>query len=64
VFSAKGKLQIAASEQIIEIALPVATCAFPHPGSYTVLFHIDESILCARVLRVEKIEPPRRTGAA
>jgi len=58
LFSAQGKLQVASTDQIIEISLPVATCAFPAPGSYTVMFEIDESFLGARVLKVDRIDPP------
>jgi hypothetical protein len=64
IFSANGKIRIGSPGHIIEIAVPVVGCSFPGAGSYTVFFHLDESQLGARVLRVDEITLPKRPAGS
>ena len=52
IFSAGGKVNVDNPRRVVELVIQVANVAFPHQGSYVVLFNIDGQQMGSRVLEV------------
>ncbi|MBN1523794.1 MAG: hypothetical protein JW904_04885 [Spirochaetales bacterium] len=52
-----GKIEVASTSDVVELTPTIMGAVFPRPGSYTLSFHIDGSVIGARTLYVQKAEP-------
>jgi hypothetical protein len=62
VFSADGQFKVDQAKKVVELVIPMVNVVFPVPGTYNLLFYIDDEQIGSRLLETAKVEAPQHPG--